>query len=104
MAFPRMQSGYSFLSQNNQVVELNASGRQVNSFIKQDKTDIEVLSSYSAGVYRLLLKRSLSTGDEDDVRFTVNRHIPFSIVAYDGKNNEEGSRGALSGVRYLILK
>jgi DMSO reductase family type II enzyme heme b subunit len=90
--------------QNNQAVELNASGRQINSFIKQEKTDVETVSSYSDGVYRLILKRSLNTGGENDIPFTVNRHTPFSVVAYDGKNNEEGSRGALSGVRYLILK
>jgi hypothetical protein len=46
----------------------------------------------------------MNTGDSSDVMFTVNKHIPFSVVAYDGKNNEQGGRGAMSAVRYLLMK
>ncbi len=88
----------------NSVEELNASGRQVNSFIKQEKSNVQAVSSYKDGVYRLILKRTINTGDENDVRFIFNRHIPFSIVAYDGKNREEGARGAMTGVRYILIK
>jgi DMSO reductase family type II enzyme heme b subunit len=89
---------------DNQAVEFNASGQQIDELTRQQKTDIEVSSSYSEGVYRLMFTRNIRTGDSDDITFTINRHIPFSVIAYDGKNREKGDRGAMSAVRYLIMK
>ena len=51
-----------------------------------------------------MFTRNIRTGDSDDITFTVNRNIPFSVIAYDGKNREKGDRGAMSAVRYLIIK
>lgn len=89
---------------DNSVTEFNASGSNMNESSIQEKKDVEAVSSYTYGVYRLILKRALNTGDNNDVIFRFNNRIPFSIAAYDGKNNEKGSRGALSSVRYLLIK
>lgn len=89
---------------DNSVVELNASGLQMDVFIRQKNTDVESVSSYNDGIYRLILKRRLNTKNKNDIIFMTNRHIPFSVIAFDGKNREEGNRGAMSPVRYIILK
>jgi DMSO reductase family type II enzyme heme b subunit len=89
---------------DDRAVEFNASGQQMGELTRQEKTDVDVKSNYREGVYRLMFTRRMNTTDKDDVVFTINKHFPFSIVAYDGKNNEKGERGALSGVRYLHIK
>ncbi len=89
---------------DNSVVEYNVSGQQINGMTRQKKTDVKVKSSYTDGVFRLMFTRSLNTGDRNDAVFRINKHVPFSITAYDGKNNETGHRGAMSSVRYLIMK
>jgi DMSO reductase family type II enzyme heme b subunit len=89
---------------DNQAIEYNASGQQMGELTRQDSTDVTVTSSFNLGIYRLMFTRRVNTGDRNDVIFTVNKHIPFSVVAYDGKNNEQGSRGAMSAVRYFLMK
>ncbi len=89
---------------DDQAVEYNASGSQMDELTKQERTDITASADYKEGIYRLLFIRKLSTGDKNDIVFTPGRNIPYSIVAYDGKNNEQGSRGAVSVVRYMYLK
>ncbi|RJQ43550.1 MAG: hypothetical protein C4538_11820 [Nitrospiraceae bacterium] len=85
-------------------VEFNASGQQINDLIRQERSDIQAVSNYDDGIYRLMFTRPLATGDSNDITFFLNRHIPFSVIAYDGKNNEQGERGAMSAVRYIMLK
>ncbi len=89
---------------DNSVAEYNMSGQQINGMTKQETADVRVQSSYTEGIYRLMFTRNLRTGDSNDAVFRMNKHIPFSITAYDGKNNEKGHRGAMSSVRYLIMK
>jgi hypothetical protein len=89
---------------DNRVIEFNASGQQMEVLTKQDSNDVTVTSSYSLGLFRLMFTRQMNTGDISDNIFTINKHIPFSVVAFDGKNNEQGARGAMSAVRYLLMK
>ncbi len=88
---------------DNSITEYNASGNGIK-LVKQKKTDIEIVSDYSDGIYRLIFKRPLDTGDKKDINFISTEKIPFSVIAYDGRNMEEGERGARSGVKYMICK
>ncbi len=87
----------------NSVAEYNTSrkGMRLN---KQKQTDVEIVSAYSDGIYRVVFKRSWVTADRNDVDFGSRDQIPFSVIAYDGKNGEEGERGARSSVKYMVFK
>ena len=85
---------------DNSITEYNARGDGIK-LTKQKKTDVEIVSDYSDGIYRLIFKRPLNTGDTNDVNLESATLIPFSVIAYDGKNMEEGERGARSGIKYL---
>lgn len=88
---------------NNLVVEFNANTLRGKLLIKQGNSDVKAISDYSDGLYRVIFKRLLNTKDGKDVAFTTAEHIPFSIVAYDGQNNEEEDRGAISATYYIKL-
>lgn len=89
---------------DDRAAEFNASGGQMDFLDAQERSNVQSVSSFRDGVHRLIFRRALITGDRRDVRFSFNEHIPFSITAYDGKNREEGTRGAMSAVRYLIMR
>ncbi len=89
---------------DNRAVEFNASGQQMNELTRQEKSDVEAISLYSDGLYRLIFIRRVNSVDNNDIVFSINKHIPFSVVAYDGTNGEQGNRGALSAVRYILMK
>jgi DMSO reductase family type II enzyme heme b subunit len=88
---------------DNSVTEYNADSHNI-TLLQQKKTDVEIVSSYDDGIYRLIFKRPRDTGDKNDVNFNSSSLIPFSVIAYDGKNMEEGERGARSGVKYMVCK
>jgi len=85
---------------NDSASEHNATGQQAN-MTPQKRNDLKSVSIYDLGRYRLIFKRSLQTADSNDVNFKDNRSVPFSVIAYDGKNMEEGARGAVSRVFYM---
>ena len=61
-------------------------------------------ASYKDGEYRVLLRRSLVTNGEDEVVFTPGRMIPIAWNVWDGENEEEGKRRAISRWYYLLLE
>ena len=71
---------------------------------RQEKSSVKAVSHYSDGLYRVIFKRRINTKEKNVVTFPTGTHIPFSVVAYDGQNYEEEARGALSAVRYIILR
>ncbi len=83
-------------------IELNAKG--ISDIKEQEKQDVKFIGSYSDGLYRVILRRPLNTGDQDDIIFDRGKFIPFSITVYDGQNNEEGSKGAISAWYYMMLE
>jgi DMSO reductase family type II enzyme heme b subunit len=94
---------WSWMASDNRVTEYSATG-QSTSMKKQKINDIKGVSDYSEGIYRVVFKRPLDTGDKNDINFNVSNVMPFSVIAYDGKNMEEGERGARSGVKYMVCK
>ena len=81
-------------------------GKTGTDQIEARKTEIKVEGAqFKDGVWRLILKRSLKTGDADnDVQFEVNKYIPIAFQAWDGDNGEAGSKMALSAWYYVVLK
>jgi DMSO reductase family type II enzyme heme b subunit len=91
-------------SSDNQVEELNAKGQRKESRIRQEKTDVTVTADYSDGLYRVVFTRLLDSKDENDVTFVPGKFIPFSVTVYDGQNNEQGNRAAVSAWYYVMLE
>jgi DMSO reductase family type II enzyme heme b subunit len=89
---------------DNLTIEMNAKGPREQDITIQEKSELSAISNYSNGLYRVILKRRLKTDDENDIPITFDKHIPFTIIAYDGQHNEEGNRGAISTVHYFLLK
>jgi DMSO reductase family type II enzyme heme b subunit len=91
-------------SSDNKASELNATGPREYHINAQENNNLTAFSTYKDGLYRVIIKRAINTKDENDITFLFDKHIPFTIVAYDGQHNEEGNRGAISTVHYFILK
>ena len=59
---------------------------------------------YRDGQYRVVLRRALEAGQEDEVVFPPGRMIPIAFNVWDGENAEEGKRRAISRWYYLLLE
>ena len=59
---------------------------------------------HCTAVFRVLLLRSLVTGQDDEVAFTPGEMIPIALNVWDGENAEEGKQRAISRWYYLLLE
>jgi DMSO reductase family type II enzyme heme b subunit len=89
---------------DDKAIEQNAKGQKDNDLVLQEKNDIQSIAKYSEGHYRVLFRRSLYTGDENDITFTLGEFIPLSVTVFDGDHNEEGHRNTVSGWYYVMLE
>jgi DMSO reductase family type II enzyme heme b subunit len=83
-------------------IELNAKGPA--NILEQDKQDLKVTATYKDGLYRVIFRRAINTGSEEDLTFEEGKFIPFSVTIYEGQNREEGNRGAISTWYYMMLE
>lgn len=83
-------------------VELNAKGPTDTS--QQEKQDVKAIATFKDGQYRVIFRRLLSTGDQEDPVFEVGRFIPFAVTLLDGQNQEENNKGAISAWYFLMLE
>jgi DMSO reductase family type II enzyme heme b subunit len=59
---------------------------------------------YRDGQYRVILRRSLTPSQEDEVAFIPGQMIPIAFNVWDGENAEVGKQRAISRWYYLLLK
>ena len=93
---------WQWKASDNLGVEFTAKG--FSDLIQREKQDIQVTPVYKDGLYRIIFKRSLNTGAKDDVAFEAGKFMPFAVTLYDGRNNEENSKGAVSAWYYMVLE
>ncbi len=74
------------------------------NIFEQDNQDVRAVGEYKEGLYRVLFIRRLSTEDTEDIAFIPGRFIPFAVQAFDGREEEEGLKCALSAWYYLMLE
>ncbi len=86
----------------NAAQEYTAKG--VKKLEKQDSQDVRSTGSYNEGLYRVLFIRKLESGDKKDITFEPGRFIPFSVAVFDGRQQEEGVRCAVSAWYYMMLE
>jgi DMSO reductase family type II enzyme heme b subunit len=89
---------------DDQALELNAKGQGENSLVRQEKNDIQAAADYRVGHHRVLFRRPLDSGDENDITFTPGKFVPFSVTVFDGEQNEQGNRATISGWYYVVLE
>ncbi len=65
---------------------------------------VTAVAAHADGEWRVLLRRSLSTGDPDDLPFAVDQVPPIAFQAWDGDNGESGLQGAVSTWYFLSLE
>ncbi|HIM02327.1 MAG: c-type cytochrome [Myxococcales bacterium] len=61
-------------------------------------------STYGDGQYRVVLRRSLGSNQDDEVDFVPGKMIPVAFNVWDGETGEDGKRRAISRWYYLLLK
>lgn len=93
---------WQWKASDNLGVEFNS--KSPPDLVQQEKQDMQVIPSYKDGRYRIIFKRSLNTGDKDDTVFEVGKFTPFEVALYDGRNNEENNKGAISAWYYMVLE
>ncbi len=93
---------WQWKASDNLAVEFNAQGPL--ALTQQEKQDIQVVPSYKDGLYRIMFKRALQTGDKDDTAFEVGKFTPFAVTLYDGRNDEENNKGAISAWYFMVLE
>jgi DMSO reductase family type II enzyme heme b subunit len=95
-------NGWQWKTSDNLANEFIAAGPE--EVTQQEKQDVKVIASYNDGQYRVLFTRLLNTGDEKHTVFEIGKFMPFSVMLYDGRNHEEGKKGAISAWYYLVLE
>lgn len=83
--------------------EFNGTGLQ-GGLTAQAESNVEAQFDYAEGHYRLLLIRSLNTGDPEDIELRPGEFIPIAFQAWEGSNGEAGTRMALSSWYSLLLE
>jgi DMSO reductase family type II enzyme heme b subunit len=71
---------------------------------QQEKQDVKVIASFSDGLYKVVFRRPLKTGDEKHTVFEIGKFMPFSVTLFDGRNHEENNKGAISAWYYMMLE
>lgn len=61
-------------------------------------------SNYNDGTWRVLIKRPLTTDEENDIQFEVGKFTPIGFANWDGSNGEVGSKHTLSTWYWVLLE
>ena len=79
--------------------------RDENVLIQQseDNQDLKGKSAWRNGKWKVMIKRSLTTDEEDDVQFKKGNLIRFALSAWDGTNGKYNAEKAISTWYYLMV-
>ncbi|MBI5903594.1 MAG: hypothetical protein HZB84_08955, partial [Deltaproteobacteria bacterium] len=60
---------------------------------------------YGKGTWRVVMKRPLKTGaPEKDIQFEEGRYFPIAFAAWDGSNQEKGSKHVMTTWYWLVMQ
>ncbi|MDM8538348.1 ethylbenzene dehydrogenase-related protein [Desulfobacterales bacterium HSG17] len=70
-----------------------ASGDKLSAFLMKtpagDRADIQAKGVWAEGYWTVVLKRSMNTGSDTDVQFSLNGSHPFAISIFDNAGDEK---------------
>ncbi len=68
-----------------------------------ESQDVWGQGSWDEGTWRVVMKRPLSTPDDQDLQIETGTLIPISFQAWDGSNGERGLMMSISSWQFLLL-
>lgn len=84
---------------------MNATGFEKTEQRDANKAGLTAAGVYNKGTWRVVMKRSLKTGEKDkDIQFEEGKFIPIAFSIWDGTNGEKGSRHTMTTWYWLFLK
>ncbi|MGR3318765.1 MAG: ethylbenzene dehydrogenase-related protein, partial [Candidatus Anammoxibacter sp.] len=84
--------------------EMNAKGFKTRPSVQPIESQaVRGNSVWRNGQWKVVMIRSLITGDKKDIQFEKNKNIPIAFASWDGANNDLGGRHNLAPWYYLIL-
>lgn len=87
------------------VEEANASGpNQPLKIQPQESHQVAGKGVWNGGVWKVVIKRPLTTEDKNDIQFEKGKFIPLALNAWDGSNGEHNLLMSLSSWHFVILK
>lgn len=87
------------------VKDMNAKGFQSPLTIQPpENQDVVGRGSWAGnrGIWQVVMKRKLDTGNENDVKFTKGKFTLFSLGIWDGSNGDIGSKKSVTVWYYVI--
>lgn len=93
---------WQWRASDNSVMEL--SGRGPADTVRKEKQNVQVIPSYRDGLYKVVFRRPLVMGNKGDTFFEEDKFTPFAVAIYDGRNDEENNKAAISAWYYMILE
>ena len=83
------------------LIEQNAQG--VGTRATQAQQDLVGQAEFANGEYKLVIRRALSTGDEEDLVIPSGQFFPIAFSAVEGRSEEASDSGAISSWQLLFL-
>lgn len=93
---------WQWMASDNQGKEFLAHG--VTDMAAPDKQTIQTSAAFKDGRYRVLFRRPLHIDEKDRPAFEVGQFMPFAITLYDGRNDEQNTKGAISAWYFMVLE
>lgn len=87
---------------SNSIQEQNGEG--VGTRAAQSSQDLTGQAEFEAGAYTLVVKRSLTTGNGEDLQIPQGQFIPIAFAAWDGASGEVGEAGSIGSWQLLYLE
>jgi DMSO reductase family type II enzyme heme b subunit len=76
----------------------------VTNAMQPDKISFQAIATYNNGRYRVMFLRPLASATKDQPAFSVGKFMPFAVTVYDGRNDEQNTRGAISAWYFMMLE
>ena len=82
----------------------------VNGFQKpftpqpQEGQQVKGAGVWKDGQWKVVMVRTITTSDKNDVQFEKGKFIPFALNAWDGSNGEHGLAMSVSSWNYILLE
>ena len=87
------------------VEETNAKGFKTPAKVQPPESQAaKGQAVFEDGTWRLVLKRSLTTEDRNDIQFEPSRLIPVAVHVWDGFNGETGLRRTISSWYFVVME
>lgn len=84
---------------------IDANGFGTEKIRDAGRINIKGTGEYKAGIWKVILRRSLTTSNtQDDFQFERDVLIPVTFANWDGSNGEKGSKHTLTNMHWLQLE